>query len=510
MKSGQIDNTENLRKLVQEVVSSGYHLDAEALEFLKAVQEEIQSSTVQEFISQLNNNPPSDGIISRTDVENVVFRLIRKQMHSKVHAQSVRTFTPFAKQIESQLEIVRDPSTEIGSKGTIEDFARYFKDRFTKLEQILRERPDSRHARTLSDAFNAKPNEKIKMIAMIVEKRERAGKIWLMVEDLEDSATVLVLRDRNREAFRAARYIPLDQVVCITATRSKGDLFLADEIILPDVPDRRPGHGSEKVYAALTSDLHIGSKMFLKDVFERFLQWLNGRVGDESQLEIAARVKYLIIAGDLVDGVGVYPRQEDELEISDVYKQYKLAAEFIRQIPDHIELIVIPGNHDPVRQALPQPPVPRHFAEPVYEARDVTVLGNPCEVRLHGVHFLLHHGRSLDDLVASMSSLTFRHPEKAMEYQLKCRHLAPEYGRHTLIAPERIDHLVISSVPDVFHSGHIHVTGIETYRGTQIVNSGSWQAQTSYMKRMGLQPTPGILPVLDLETLSVRLIDFTH
>jgi DNA polymerase II small subunit len=95
-----------------------------------------------------------------------------------------------------------------------------------------------------------------------------------------------------------------------------------------------------------------------------------------------------------------------------------------------------------------------------------------------------------------------------MEFQLKCRHLVPEYGKRTAIAPERVDHLLVETPPDVFQSGHIHIVQHSTYRGTQVVNSGAWQAQTDYQRRMGLTPTPGILPVVNLHALEVTMTNF--
>jgi DNA polymerase II small subunit len=256
------------------------------------------------------------------------------------------------------------------------------------------------------------------------------------------------------------------------------------------------------------SDLHVGSKKFLPDALGRVLDWLNLRIGAPNQRAIAERTKYVVICGDVVDGIGVYPRQEQELAISDLYDQYKEAAKYIGMIPEHIETIVLPGNHDPVRQALPQPAIPKDFGGPIYECRSLISLGNPAEVSLHGVRLLLHHGRSLDDVLSSVPGVDFSQPEKAMKLQLQCRHLASEYGNRTSIAPEKVDHLVIESVPDIFQSGHIHVVKHENYRGTQIINSGAWQAQTDYQKRAGLVPTPGILTAVNLQTLQVRLINF--
>ena len=69
--------------------------------------------------------------------------------------------------------------------------------------------------------------------------------------------------------------------------------------------------------------------------------------------------------------------------------------------------------------------------------------------------------------------------------------------------------MVIERVPDVFHAGHVHVLKHDTYRGTLIVNSGAWQEQTEYMRKMGLVPIPGIVPIVNLQTLQVTSLSFT-
>jgi len=224
---------------------------------------------------------------------------------------------------------------------------------------------------------------------------------------------------------------------------------------------------------------------------------------------MASYVKYVVIAGDLVDGIGVYPGQVKELVIKDIYEQYRVASKFIEQIPDYIELIIIPGNHDAARKALPQPALPRNYAEPLYEARRMHSLGNPCTVSLHGVELLLYHGRSLDDVAAVVPNVSLQTPDKAMKLLLQSRHLAPIYGERTPIAPEKRDFMVIERVPDVFHAGHVHVLKCDVYRGILIVNSGAWQKQTEYQKKMGLAPTPGIVPIVNLQTLQVTPVDFT-
>jgi DNA polymerase II small subunit len=74
--------------------------------------------------------------------------------------------------------------------------------------------------------------------------------------------------------------------------------------------------------------------------------------------------------------------------------------------------------------------------------------------------------------------------------------------------PENRDFMVIDRVPDIFHAGHIHVMGYCNHRGVLIVNSGGWQDQTDYMAKLGLVPTPGQVPVVNLQTLETTVLSF--
>jgi DNA polymerase II small subunit len=240
----------------------------------------------------------------------------------------------------------------------------------------------------------------------------------------------------------------------------------------------------------------------------RFILWLNGKYGDSRMRDIAGHVKYVLVAGDIVDGIGIYPNQASELVIRDVNKQYRLASKYIEQIPDYIEVIITPGNHDAPRKALPQPAISDVFLETLQESRRVHSLGNPCTLSLHGVEVLMFHGRSLDDVISTVPDMTHNHPEKSMRLLLQARHLAPLYGGKTPISPESRDSLVIDRVPDIFHAGHVHALEYNTYRGVLLVNSGCWQRQTGYMRRNGFVPTPAKVPVVNLQTLELTVLSF--
>jgi DNA polymerase II small subunit len=122
----------------------------------------------------------------------------------------------------------------------------------------------------------------------------------------------------------------------------------------------------------------------------------------------------------------------------------------------------------------------------------------------------MYHGQSLDDVIATIPGLSYSKPAEAMKVLLKARHLAPIYGERTPIAPEQEDSMVITEVPDIFHSGHVHVTDVQSYRGTLVVNSGAWQAQTKFQQTMGITPTPGIAIVVNLATLQPFKQDFNQ
>src|SRR5438128_9531756 len=137
-----------------------------------------------------------------------------------------------------------------------------------------------------------------------------------------------------------------DAQLLLETRKSSGKLLVAETIALPELRDDKPGHASQEVYPVLVSDVHVGSKVFMEDAFRRVLGWLKGEVGDPDQRHTSDHVKYVLIGGDLVDGIGVYPRQEVDLKVADIHEQYRLAAKVVGEIPEHMQVVLIPGNHD--------------------------------------------------------------------------------------------------------------------------------------------------------------------
>lgn len=517
-----MSETEKLEKAVELTIEAGYQLNKEAFEFLSMISAtEDPAELISKALQEMKSLKEKPLFIARSLLEDLIKKMepaketvtqpleesIQKPLEPQM-TEGKRPFRPYAKEVEANLKVIEDPSSELNSSGRMEDYLQYFRDRFKRMERLLRKRIDVKSASSIIDALKASANTKLKIIAMVTRKRESKKRILLTIEDLHSSATVLVPQNAPQKLLKKAASLLLDQVVCLTVAKTRSNLLIAEDIILPDIAKKLHHKAPVPVYAVLTSDMHVGSTKFQREVFNRFILWLNGKYGNEKMRKVAGHIKYVLIAGDIVDGIGVYPNQIRELAVKEVYEQYKLAGNFIEQIPDYIEVVIIPGNHDATRKALPQPAISNEFLEPLQESRKIRSLGNPCFLSIHNVEILLHHGRSLEDVMSTVPGMGHDHPEKAMTLLLQSRHLAPVYGGKTPLSPESRDCLVIEHTPDIFHSGHIHTLKYSNYRGVLVVNSGCWQGQTDYMRRHGFFPTPGKVPVVNLQTLEVATIPF--
>ena len=143
-------------------------------------------------------------------------------------------------------------------------------------------------------------------------------------------------------------------------------------------------------------------------------------------------------------------------------------------------------------------------------AYDAQIVSNPAVVTIEGVSVLMYHGVSLNDVIAELheEEANDDEPHYAMYQLLKKRHVAPQFGGHTRVAPESKDYLVMDEVPDVFHTGHVHKLGWGKYRDVLAVNSGCWQSQTEFQKTVNIQPDAGFAPVVDLDTLDMTVHKF--
>ncbi len=434
--------------------------------------------------SEIRYNPGTD--IKPEKIENIKNP---KSKHSIYRRNMEKT------NVNYDFQIIQDTSKKSYTSGEISNLISYFSSRYEKISKILLQRPDLKVAQKVEDINNDQTD--LALILMVNEVRTtKNGHKLIEFEDDTGQIPILVSKD-NAELISEAEKLVKDEVVGILASKMSGDnkLAIANQIIHPDVA--RIAKKEMDFGIVFLSDVHIGSKTFLPEAFERFIMWINCEYGNEEQVAIAKDVKYLIIGGDIVDGIGVYPNQEKELEIKDIRQQYDKAASYLGQIRKDIKIIISPGNHDASRVAEPQPAVPEKYANALYELDNVEFISNPGYVSLDGIKVLIYHGRSFDDLAMSVKGFSHERNDILMEELLKKRHLAPIYGERTPLASELEDYLVIEDVPDVFHTGHVHINTHRVYNGIHLINSGTFQTQTEFQKIYNIVPTPAEVPILD-------------
>jgi DNA polymerase II small subunit len=395
--------------------------------------------------------------------------------------------------VQYDFKIIQDTSKKSYTSGELENLIAYFKSRYEKLANILSKRPELRSYTKIADIDESQDSLSLILMVKEIRSSKNGHKI---VEFEDDTGNISVLfSNKNEELFAEAEKLVRDEVVGVIANKSDDPKFaFGQEIINPGVlriPNKEMDFG-----IVFLSDVHIGSLTFLEDAFQRFIDWINCEYGDEEQRRVAEDVKYLIIGGDIVDGIGVYPNQDKELAIKDITEQYNEAARFLGNIRSDIKIIIAPGNHDASRVAEPQPAVPEEYAKALYELDNVEFISNPGVVSLDGINVLIYHGRSFDDLVMAVKDFTYEKSDVIMEEMLQKRHLAPIYGERTPLASELEDYLVIDEVPDIFHTGHIHINSYRRFKGVHLINSGTFQTQTEFQKIYNINPTPAEVPVI--------------
>jgi len=383
----------------------------------------------------------------------------------------------------------------------IAGFTRLFTSRFRQLAPAVRSRPGLENLRSVRDL---RPSEAVQsVVGMVREVRTTSRQHHTLLTIDDETGSIEILVPRGSPASRVT--FLSDEVVGLKLRWSGGRdrLPTAAAVERPDVPATRPsGRSSRPRRAVLLSDLHIGSKTFLGRDWEALAEFLQERGPNP---ELARSVDSVVVAGDLVDGIGVYPRQERDVAIPDVVEQYAELGRRLADLPSRLTIVAVPGNHDAVSPAEPQPALPAALTAGLGE--NVRMLSNPSTFSLGGTLIAAYHGRGFDDLIPSIPGASYARPTEVMRRMLQMRHLAPIYGQRTPLAPAERDGLVIDPVPDILVTGHLHTYGVDRYRDILLVNASAWQGETDYQRMRNIVPHPSQATVVDLQNLGYATVD---
>ena len=453
-------------------------------------------------------HPDALKILERVDVkelERVIKEIVREKSKQKlflINQDDLEVFLGLKdnQKLDDESRVLNDPTSKITSAEGVEGYGSLFASRFLKLKKIISNRPEAKMLKTISTVVSVKSNDDMYICGLLSERRVERNITKLIIDDPSGSIETIVF---DKDLQKIAATLLTDQFVMERISFGKNGGFIVKDIITPDIPEHAPNRSKTETYAVFLSDLHIGSMYFMEKELNDFISWLS------SPDPIARKIRFVLICGDVVDGVGIYPNQDKELDFVDIHEQLKKTAELLSKIPEHIKVFVTPGNHDPGRRALPQPAIPEIYNSDLWNQKNISMLGNPAMISLNGVKVLMFHGQSIDDVVRTTPGLSYDKPAQVMRYLLQARHLSPIYGSLTPLAPELDDMMIIDEVPDIFHAGHVHVVDLDLYRGVLILNSGAWQHQTPFQTGVGITPTPGMAVIVNLKTFKVYTKDFT-
>ena len=458
-----------------------------------------------EFVNSVVKNLESDKkeIVESTFVKLGISLEVRKESKIVEKKEEIRS--------ESQKYKIFYANTKPDKKIDVKDFTNHFRARYQSLQRILLHRPELNNLISISKISSDR--QSLSIIGIVTEKRLTKNRnLIIKFEDLTGEISGLVKLEKE-ELFVKANELQLDDIVGVKASGNRDLLFIHD-IFFPDSFVLDKIRFEEDVSIGFLSDMHCGSDRHLGKSFEKFLDWIN------SDDEDANKIKYIFFVGDNVDGVGIFPGQENVLKLKSMKEQYSLLASYLRRMPKRITMFMCPGQHDAVRVAEPQPIIGKQYAEELYSIENLILVTNPTLIKLiegkNGIDkefkVLMYHGASIHSFINEIKELrdmkAHKCPAKAVRHMLKRRHLAPVHGDVVYIPNADVDPLVIQEVPNILCTGEVHRLDIENYNGSLIITGSCWQAQTPFEEKVGNIPDPAKFPVFNLKSGELKIYDF--
>ena len=515
-------------------IKKGFLLDKELVNFFRYIEDrEIAEAVLDKIFSQSKTRIiTKDMLILYLDEVEFLFANLKEDKKEfvegffKIHSNIKEDKEKEQKEEEQSQETKKsgfNPSLKILSSNIIpdrkievKDFTRHFKNRYNFLKDLLKSRKELQNLISIDKIGN---NRDFSIIGLVVNKRVTKNKNMLIeVEDLSGRVTLLVTQSKE-EAFEKAKDVILDDVVAFRCSGG-ADIFFVNNLFFADSFLDEKKNLDQECYVVFISDIHVGSNNFFEKEFSKFIDWLNGKGCTQEQKEKVAKIKFMFIVGDSVDGVGIFPGQESQLEIKSLKDQYAKLASYLSKVPKHISMIMCPGQHDAVRVPEPQPPIDSEFAESLTKIENLYLVANPSYVEIgsnngkQGLSVLMYHGASMHGWISEIEELRVSNahhtPAKVVRHLLRHRHLSPTHSSTTYVPDENEDMMVIKQVPDIITTGDLHKSEIDMYNNTLIICNSCWQSITPFEEKVGNKPDYCKVPLLNLKTREIKILDFSE
>ncbi|MFX0123792.1 MAG: metallophosphoesterase [Candidatus Hodarchaeota archaeon] len=429
----------------------------------------------------------------------------------KVQETTLSALRPF-----SRVTIKLDIPERTSAKPDFSAFRQLFHSRFEQLSNIFMENYDNSDVileREIREEEISREKSGI-LIGMVQDTRVlHTNKFVIQLEDPQSGIITNCVMVQDSPSFPEYRDILRDTVIGISGVLPKNfregpiTAFWGKDVIRPGFLSKQFKPTSDPHRILFIADLHFGSKYFSRGIFAKLIKFLTLEGLDPIYKTIAKEIDTIIIAGDLVDGVGRFPDQKSQISTHSFQAQYEGLATVLMEIPSHIQILIIPGEHDATQAALPQPAIDRQICQALLAMPNLTSHGNPLRLSLEDLNLLVFHGQGNYELFQKHYQKAHSNPSLAIKELLEYRHLYPEYGSYNPLAPFKRDYLVIDEIPDIVISGHLHHAYFEEYKGIKIITCGTFQRDNQRKAQLEGNVSLGIIPILDTASGNVEMID---
>ena len=296
-----------------------------------------------------------DEITDVKQLEKIIKEIVKEKTKQKlfqINQNDLETYLGIKDDpnLQNEMKVLSDPTSKITSGEGVKGYNALFSSRFNKLKRIISDRPESKMIKSISVVKTTKLENDVYVCGLVTTRNAERNVTKLVLEDPSGSLEGIIF---DEELQKTAGTLLIDQFVMARVATAKNSGLMIKDLILPDIPDQKINKSESEVYVVFLSDLHIGSKYFMEKELTEFVTWLS------SLDPVARRIRFVLIGGDIVDGVGIYPNQNKELVCQTIEEQLQKAEDLLDKIPKNIKIIIMPGNHDPGRRALPQPAIPK-------------------------------------------------------------------------------------------------------------------------------------------------------
>jgi len=330
--SKSLDVKKDISGALTYAIGRGYQIHPDAFALLKSL--EFNAYDIVKKI--IDNKTKLSGIhcIFTTDIKVVIPSSQKLDGDTELVYDSAYHHTDRSdnNEIVNKYKVLFDPSSELNSAIDEHDYIKLFQSRYNKLLKILGMRPESNRIRKIhnikheynkkrtvstsvheSDIIRSRESQTVLVAGLLMSRKQTKKVMEIVIDDMSGALSVRTADDDLREQVSK---LVLDQMIMveISSGRKGGQNFMIKSITSPDIPDRVPNRSVSDSYVVLISDLHVGSKYFMQTEFMRFVSWLS------SDDEVARKVKFLCIAGDIIDGIGIFPNQDKEVNEFDSKK----------------------------------------------------------------------------------------------------------------------------------------------------------------------------------------------